>query len=156
MSWLDITTADRRTVFAPGDPVTGTVAWSLDEAPSEVELRLFWYTSGKGEQDVVVVDTARFDAPGHQDQRAFSLHLPDGPLSFSGTLITLAWALELVVSPGSLATRTELLVTVIGREIRLSALASKEEEVIEKKGPAWLGRILRQKRAEQGGAGDRP
>ncbi len=153
MTWLDITTTDRRTVFAPGDVITGKAGWSLEEAPREVELRLFWYTSGKGDQDVVVVDTVRFDAPGHQDQRAFSLRLPDGPLSFSGTLITLAWALELVAQPGSETSRLDLLVTVIGREIRLSAVASNEEEQIEKKGPRWLARIIDKKRAAQGQPG---
>jgi hypothetical protein len=126
MSRLVISLADPRFVWAPGEAIAGTASWSLDAAPNDVELRLFWYTRGKGDEDVAVVDRQRFDAPGREDRREFRLRVPvDGPLSFSGQLITLTWALELVAEPGEETQRLEVLVSATGREIRLEAREQK-------------------------------
>jgi hypothetical protein len=89
--------------FLPGETVSGRAAWSLDVdegEPASAELRLFWYTNGKGTEDVGVVETLTFDRPQRSEQRPFRLALPLEPYSFSGTLISLIWALELVVSTG--------------------------------------------------------
>jgi hypothetical protein len=123
MSWLEISLAEPRFLFAPGETIAGTASWSLDGDPREVELRLFWFTQGKGDEDVGIVDRTRFEAPGRQDRREFRLRIPPaGPLSFSGQLTTHARALELVVEPGEQTRRLELLVSASGREIRLEAL----------------------------------
>jgi len=106
--------------FLPGETVEGTVSWQLDQPAVTVELRLFWYTQGKGDQDVGVVSTTPFGNPEIQDRRAFRVQLPDGPYSFSGKLISLVWALELVVEPGSRASRTEITVSPTRMEILLS------------------------------------
>lgn len=82
--------------------------------------RLFWYTRGKGTQDVVVVQEETFPAPGAQDERKFSFRLPAGPYSFSGRLISLLWAVEVVVQPGDESGRTEFTVSPTGDEIRIA------------------------------------
>lgn len=120
MEWLAVEIQNGANAFLPGEMVEGTVSWQLDHPTQTVELRLFWYTQGKGDQDVGVVSTVTFASPELQDRRPFRVSLPDGPFSFSGKLISLAWALELVVEPGSRASRTEIMVSPTRMEILLS------------------------------------
>lgn len=119
MNHIEIATDGRQFVYAPGDEVRGSAAWELEEAPTSVSLSLLWYTEGRGDQDIAVVATHDFEAPGQQDRRDFELVIPLGPLSFSGTLISLAWALEIVAEPGTVSQRIEILVSSTGQEIRL-------------------------------------
>ncbi len=107
------------TAFVPGGIVEGTVSWQLAVPAKTMELRLLWYTTGKGEQDVGVVSTYPFPAPELQGRRGFNLSVPLGPYSFSGTLISLLWALEVVVEPGQRASRIEIVVSPTRREIVL-------------------------------------
>ena len=116
---IQVETVDGATSFLPGDAVEGTVRWHLPEAPDAVELRLFWSTEGKGEQDLQVVETVPFAGPAAQDRRAFRIRLPEGPYSFSGTLITLGWALEAVALPGEQAGHLAITVSPTGEELRL-------------------------------------
>ena len=122
MEQLAIEIQNGANAFLPGETVEGTVFWQLDQPAQTVELRLFWYTQGKGDQDVGVVSTMPFGNPGLQDRRVFRVSLPEGPFSFSGKLISLAWALELVVEPGSRASRTEITVSPTRMEILLTPL----------------------------------
>jgi hypothetical protein len=117
MSTLRIELTDRRTACTPGQTLSGHAAWRVEGAPASAELRLFWYTSGKGTQDVGVVDTVVFAAPRADDRRDFALVLPPEPYSFSGKLISLSWALELVVEPGPHVERQELVLSPTGREV---------------------------------------
>jgi hypothetical protein len=57
-----------------------------------------------------VVDSQRIERPELSGHTAFRFRLPNGPYSFSGRLITLAWAIELVVLPSEETQRFELLV----------------------------------------------
>jgi hypothetical protein len=122
VSWLRIETRDGVTAFRPGDEVEGTVRWRFDQPPRSLELRLFWYTQGKGDQDVGVVETLPYADPGSEGHRAFCFRLPAGPYSFSGKLISLLWAIEAVAEPGAQAERCELVVSPTGREILLPTL----------------------------------
>lgn len=119
MDWIQVDTAEGRLSFVPGDTVEGVASWHLDSPPESVELRLVWYTEGKGDQDLQIVQTVSFAQPGADDRRAFRVTLPAGPYSFSGKLISLAWALEVVAEPGSRAGRAALVVSPTGREILL-------------------------------------
>lgn len=114
-----VETHDGTTSFRPGDLVEGTVRWQLPEPPESIELRLFWSTAGKGDQDLEVVETVPFANPGALDRRTFRVRLPEGPYSFSGKLITLTWALEAVALPGERAGNLFLTVSPTGEEIRL-------------------------------------
>jgi hypothetical protein len=119
MNDLQIHVADGAATFRPGEEVRGTASWSLEEDPKSVELRLFWRTEGKGTQDVGVAETVRFEGAGQQDRRDFHLRLPPAPYSFSGKLVSLVWALEVVAEPGSFAGRQDIVVSPTGREIVL-------------------------------------
>lgn len=119
MEWIQVDTADGRLSFLPGETVEGVASWHLDAPPASVEVRLFWYTEGKGDQDLRIVHTVQLERPEADDRRAFQVQLPAGPYSFSGKLISLTWALEVVAEPGSRAGRTPLVLSPTGREILL-------------------------------------
>lgn len=110
---------DGRRVFAPGDELTGTVAWRLPDDAERVDLRLHWRTEGKGTQDVEVVAEESWEAPGPRAERPYRFRFPPGPWSFSGTLISLVWGLELVAEPAGRLALLEITVSPTGGEIRL-------------------------------------
>lgn len=119
MSTLKIGTYEGQTSFRPGEEVAGKVLWILEKPAKAIEVRLFWYTEGKGTRDVEVVDCARFDAPEQRGQRDFRFTLPEAPHSFHGRLIWLRWVLELVVLPSEETERLAITVSPTGREILL-------------------------------------
>src|SRR4051812_4642676 len=102
-----------RKAFAPGEEIAGAVRWECDAAPTAAEVRLAWFTRGKGNEDAAVVETIAFDAPQAGDTREFAFVAPEAPYSFSGTLISLIWVVELVLQPGEEFERVEI---VIGPE----------------------------------------
>lgn len=120
MSELEIRTRDDKTSFLPGEELAGEVRWRLDTAPPRIELRLFWHTEGKGTKDVGIVANVGFDNPGWQDRRDFRFQLPDAPYSFSGKLISLEWALELVLPVSGDTERLAIVVSPIRAEIVLN------------------------------------
>ena len=120
MDSLGIETQYGANAFLPGETVEGTVSWQLDRPAETVELRLLWYTQGKGDQDVGVVSIVPFANPGLADRRTFRVRIPEGPYSFSGKLISLLWALEVVAEPGSLASRLEITVSPTRQEILIT------------------------------------
>jgi len=122
MTVLRIDTDDNRRWYLPGDTISGRAVWSLDEPCEKVELRLFWHTSGKGTEDVEIVNSLSFTADATHGDRAFSFTLPLGPYSFSGTLITLTWALELITLPDGAVESVELIVSPTPVEVRLEDL----------------------------------
>jgi hypothetical protein len=119
MSELKILLRDEQTSFRPGETVEGVAGWRLPGLPDTIELRLFWFTRGKGTEDVRVVNLVRFDSPGLEEGRRFTFTLPAEPFSFSGQLVSLIWALELVVEPGEQSARVEIVMSPSGREILL-------------------------------------
>ena len=116
MNDLRIELADGRRAFKPGESVEGRVSWTVDRATS-AEVRLFWYTRGKGTEDVGLVDTVVFPNPQPADQRTFRFQLPDGPYSFSGALISIIWAIELILEPGSSVERREIVMSPGARQV---------------------------------------
>ncbi len=119
MTELEIKTRLDKTNFIPGEELGGEVSWQTDSAPGKVELRLFWHTEGKGGRDVQTVATVSFDNAGKQDRRPFQFQLPASPYSFSGKLISLVWALELVLGSTGEIERLEVVVSPTRTEIAL-------------------------------------
>jgi hypothetical protein len=119
MSALRIDIGGGQRICKPGETITGRVSWQVEAPPQSAELRLFWYTRGKGTQDVETVGSIVFETPQMNDDRTFSVTLPRQPYSFSGKLISLAWALELIVEPGSNVARQEFVMSASGAEVVL-------------------------------------
>lgn len=101
----------------PKDTLDIAAEWTLDKAPSAVEARLFWYTRGKGTEDVGIVARERIESPMARADHRFRFHLPEAPYSFSGRLISLLWAVELVADDE--VARWEFTLTPDGEEILL-------------------------------------
>ena len=110
---------ENRTAFRPGEDIAGAVLWELQNAPALAEVRLIWFTRGKGTEDGAIVETVRLDAPPAADTREFSFTAPNGPYSFSGTLIALLWAVEFIAKPGGEFQRIEIAITPDAKEIAL-------------------------------------
>lgn len=124
MTTLLINLTDQRTAYAPGDEITGTVHWTGDHAPQTLELRLFWFTQGKGTQDVGVVQRLTIPLLADGETHPFSLRAPVHPPSCSGTLVSICWALELVATPAATVPRATLVIAPGGRELRLGKAGS--------------------------------
>ena len=108
--------------FEPGEELLGNISWDLDKPVHALELRLFWFTRGKGTEEAGIVQTMKFEQPLPQESRPFRFRLPDAPYSFSGQLITLVWALELIAYPSKDMIRRELIMAPNGKEVRLESL----------------------------------
>jgi hypothetical protein len=117
---MSIDLEDNRRDFSPRDTVSGRVSWTLDGDAKSAELRLFWYTAGKGTQNVGVDQTVPFANPELHDRRDFRLTLPAAPYSCSGSLVSIMWALELIIEPGGRTERVNITVAPGGHEVILS------------------------------------
>jgi hypothetical protein len=116
-----------KALFSPGETIQGTVSWEAEKIPRRVELRLFWYTTGRGTQDVGIIEVQQLPPSPPANPIPFTFALPAGPYSFTGTLITLGWAIELVSHPGSRAQRLEFSMSPQGKPI---ALAEASDEPV--------------------------
>lgn len=119
MNELKITLRQQPAAYEPGAQISGNASWRLDHPPKNVELRLFYRTEGRGMQDVGVAQTVVFESPMQEDSRSFTLVAPDAPYSFSGKLITLTWAVELVALPSKNSTSIDLVIAPSGAVVQL-------------------------------------
>lgn len=90
-----ITLQVREKNLRPFGTVEGRVEWRLDAPPQDLELRLCWFTRGRGTEEARTVAALALgdQASGGRD---FSFELPGEPWSFDGKLISLSWGLEVV------------------------------------------------------------
>ena len=116
---FDISVAEGRTAFEPGETIEVTAEWLFDEQVDSVELRLVWYTRGKGDTDVSVVERVPFEFPSPSESRTVALKLPMAPYSFSGKLISLCWSIELVADDGDASERLDITIAPSAREVTL-------------------------------------
>lgn len=119
MSPLNILLDDDRTEFEPGETIWASIEWSLPNAPDSIELRAVWNTVGKGTRDLGIEHSIVFDSPNSSDSRRVEVPLPNAPYSFSGQLVSLVWALELVALPSRESTRKEITIAPGGSEVLL-------------------------------------
>lgn len=120
MKELVIELENGRTVYRPGDTISGRVRWHRDDDVRSAEVRLGWFTQGKGTGDGALVEAMTTEHLAAQGTLPFRFILPEGPWSFSGALVTLAWTIELVLEPGHDVAGSEILLTPSGSEIRLA------------------------------------
>lgn len=112
--------------FQPGTTLSGKVLWSAAAAIKKIELRLFWFTEGRGTQDIELVDERNWDTTG-QGEEPFEFTLPAEPYSFSGKLISLQWALEAVTLPKENTTTKKIFtLSPNGKELVLSSLENTQ------------------------------
>ena len=119
MHELKIEPAGEKTTYLPGEKIEGRTSWRVEKAPARAFLSLLWYTHGRGTTDSSVVQQLELNNPMYEDRREFSFQLPPAPYSFSGKLVSLSWALELVLEPGGDVRRLEFIMAPEAREISL-------------------------------------
>lgn len=132
-----ITITVREKKLRPRDTVEGRVEWRLDKEPKDLELRLCWFTRGRGteEAETIAVLPLGDTTSGARD---FSFVLPGEPWSFDGKLISLVWGLE-VVARKSGGLGLEELVVSPDREVRI--LGEVAEPRSGSAVPKWLKRF---------------
>lgn len=110
-------------VFQPGETISGAVEWSEIPPDAErVEIRLIWYTTGKGTQDVETIEKVEIASPPPTGRERFEFVAPHRPISFSGMLIQLTWAIEVICFPEKDAEQETIIISPVGREIVLEPL----------------------------------
>lgn len=88
------------TALEPGSELRGRLDWQAEGGiVDSLTVTLLWTTEGKGTEDVEVVDRVEVEHPSRRGSHDFSFRLPDFPWSFSGTLISLVWAVEASLEP---------------------------------------------------------
>ena len=117
---------ENKTAFRPGENIAGAALWELQKAPELAEVRLVWFTRGKGTEDGETAETVKFDNPPPADTRQFGFRAPDAPYSFSGTLVALIWAVEFVAKPGGEFERIEITIAPHAKEIALPKIPQPE------------------------------
>lgn len=127
MDTLTLSLTQKPQELVPGQKIDGRVGWQLDDAPKRASLRLFWYTEGRGNQDVGIVEEEEFDPVRASHDEEYRFTLPGSPYSFSGSLISLRWAIELVIDRGKKVERIELLVSPWVEEVKLGTVEEKKK-----------------------------
>jgi hypothetical protein len=123
---MQIEMLDDKRAFAPGETIQGVVSWQSDKAPKELRLHLLYHTQGKGDEDAAIVETVDYPSPSTSGVEPFNLTAPAGPHSFSGRLISLGWALELVTERKGDVARVDLTIAPDASEIELPAIGKIE------------------------------
>ena len=116
---LKILLPDDRTAFEVGEMIDVTASWTLESPVEAIELRLLWNTVGKGDRNLSVEKTWRYDQPLNDDKITESIQLPEAPYSFSGKLVSLIWAFELIAFPSGDSVRQEIVISPDAEEILL-------------------------------------
>jgi hypothetical protein len=114
--------------FSPGQTINGSVTWEGLAAATDLELRMVWYTSGKGTRDHAIVARQNMGEVGESGSRQFSFLAPVYPHSFHGALVSLVWAIEAVRMPDQDSTRVDIVIAPEGKEIELLAGASRSSK----------------------------
>jgi hypothetical protein len=128
---LGIFTEDGRTSFRPGETLRVSALWALPPGTAALEARLFWYTRGKGSEDLEIVAVERIENAPAAGEKVLTFQLPVQPWTFSGKLISLLWAVELVTEPEGVSARVEFTLSPDGTEILLHAQSEDEAGDVE-------------------------
>lgn len=89
--------------FPPGEQIAGLVEIFPESTIrcQGVEIRVLWYTEGKGRRNEGVVETWRFDinqiTPEQGFSEGFTVSLPSAPWSYAGHFINIVWAVHVKI-----------------------------------------------------------
>lgn len=114
--------------YEPGETIRGRAEWSFEQVQKSLEIHLVWYTSGKGTDDIEIVEAIQLD-PALNGSKDFAFRLPDSPYSFSGKLISLSWAVEFVADPYGMERLDPIIVGPDRKEIQLETHEATPESV---------------------------
>lgn len=119
MPKLTVEINNNQTKFVPGESIDGIAGWDFGgDAPKWVEVRLYWHTLGKGDEDIVIADSMKFETPRAVDAQVFGFTAPSGPFSYEGRLIEIAWGIEVVAHRTKATAQLPLTLSTTGEPIR--------------------------------------
>lgn len=128
MTRSSLSTADGRRAFEPGEKIELVAEWACDRQVERAEIRLVWFTRGKGDTDSALVERVRLDAPRQTDTRSVELQLPEAPYSFSGNLVSLVWAVRLELFGAAKPKQIQIVIAPLAREVVLDADEPDEDD----------------------------
>jgi len=102
----------------PSGRIKVKVTWAALKADS-MNINLLWFTSGKGDEDIEIVETRELEHIGSDGERHVEFDLPGQPYSFSGKLISLHWAIEAVPKTNEESKMIEFVLSPTGKEVLL-------------------------------------
>lgn len=105
--------------YEPGEQIQGKLTWNQIGPSVDFDIRLIWYTLGKGSRDCSIVSSHLVAKPNISGDYDFSFEAPTWPHSFTGQLISLQWAIEVVELPSEQAVEAELIIAPGRKEILL-------------------------------------
>ena len=88
-------------VYVPEDrlAVRYDVEGVSPESVRALERSVLWYTEGKGEEDLSIHHFERLDDAAHRSEAfpsgAFSVLLPESPLSYEGVIVKIRWCVRI-------------------------------------------------------------
>jgi hypothetical protein len=118
-----ITISSEKNEYQPGEEIRGVVKWNGFES-DRLEIRLIWFTEGKGTSDSHIFATRSVEKASPNGEAGFSFAAPHRPYSFSGKLISLTWTIEVLFYPGKNTERHDLVVAPTGAEVLLHGVGS--------------------------------
>jgi hypothetical protein len=125
--------------WVPGATLQGEADLGGDPTRSRFfTLRLSYWTEGKGERDEALVEEVELEAEPGQRVVPFRFRMPEGPYSFSGSLISLCWAVDLAVRGEPHRVREPFVLTPTGDELLLERVPQDEEPRKKKRGVLGL------------------
>lgn len=104
----------------PFQTISGRVIRNDHPMDKDLELRIFWFTRGRGDEEASIQHQSTISAG--QSLTPFSWKLPAAPYSFAGRLITLAWAVEVVNHKEQSLELVPFLLSPTGEEIELEVI----------------------------------
>jgi hypothetical protein len=91
---MNITILPDAETYAPGEILSGTVAWFCDKAPQNIIIELLWETSGRGTKDSEVVYSEKIPCSSEKGEAQFSFQIPNCPPSYRGKLVSISYQLK--------------------------------------------------------------
>ncbi|HWL08980.1 MAG TPA: hypothetical protein VNQ76_11265 [Planctomicrobium sp.] len=114
--------------YYPGSDLQAIITWDFESKLNAIELRLTWNTAGKGTRDLAVVQTEEIAVDTMNGSKEVTIRLPWGPYSFSGKLISLIWAIEVVARPKKESARKEFTMGPDANEVFLTSVGKSPME----------------------------
>ncbi len=144
---------DQRSAWKPGEELEVEVTWSQEEAAEELEVRLLWETRGRPDREEGVIDKDQVKGVGSSGERRIEFRLPDGPWSYDGHVVEIAWLVDAVVWPSGENAQAEFALSPTGGPVRPLMSPEEDPDFVEakKRHPALFNWLEKQaaKRAKE-------
>jgi hypothetical protein len=117
-----------KAIYQPGEIVRGRARWNLPKFTGSIEARLFFFTEGKGDQDLKVSGLGILNQKSASGEAPFEFQLPEAPVSMHGKFLSVFWAVEVLHIGGSRSVKIPIIVSPIGKEVELDEVQIVDEK----------------------------